>query len=651
MDKTDNSLECRARSLFYILLFVMLLTNISCETFLGEMKGEVSQNNPPTVTFSNVPESEESFSYAPVIHWKGRDSDGFVEYFEYADIIDSIAVAQPQDYIVLIPEEAWIRTESSSDTIFLLTEAGKVTEHVFYLKCVDDQGMESNVEYRTFFRDNHPPNVPRIKWFEEPDDSYTNDTIVVDTLYGLDKITDTWAGLGFNWKSSDEDDSDLITIPLQYRYFLEKSPHDTIWEWAARDWTDDQELQLFGLETGHYKLTVWARDDGLEMSVRPASIIFNVYKPSFEQSILILNCTKEDGREGLGDIVPGTQIADFYNELNQDPEVSMRYPGIVYKHFGNRNGDPSVEIDGLPMAFIGQFRLVIWISENMNVTDPPFETILRDYLRVGGRLWIIGSYVHRNILKSTSDIIIDMAESGWGSTVSFRGSDTEFVGAIPNSLAEFDSLEGFDSLQINPDKCYEAYKTFFDGDGSEHLLPGVDWIEVGSGAETVFYFSSHTVEGSGEVYNDSAKVVANVGAIYYPPTPLDCLVKLYKQRVDTVKRVYNVTRDVLGEVMYVTNNVGNNSETIVRVSYPSGEPWGLEDSIEVDLSFVPYSSFHYKPCAMRYEKISEVEGGGNEVRYRLAVFTFPLYYIENNNNQVLDTYKKMLAWFFKPVAG
>ena len=88
--------------LFTILLGILIIVN-GCNTFLGDMEGAVTPNQPPTVEFTNVPAVGDTFSYAPVIYWKGSDPDGFVELYAYADITDSAAILNPEYYLEVIP--------------------------------------------------------------------------------------------------------------------------------------------------------------------------------------------------------------------------------------------------------------------------------------------------------------------------------------------------------------------------------------------------------------------------------------------------------------------------------------------------------------------------------------------------------------------
>ncbi|MBM3329953.1 MAG: hypothetical protein FJY67_10885, partial [Calditrichaeota bacterium] len=246
--QSSKALSGATRAAIAPVLAILIIAG--CDVLPGRITGDVTTNQPPIVEFANVPADRDTFAYAPMIHWKGRDADGFVEYYLYADVIDSTALADPDGYVPYIPEESWVRVFAQSDTIYLLTTPGRVTQHVLYLKCVDDRGTESAVIHRRFFRINNAPNVPLIKWFTAPDTQFATDLRLTDTLYVLDQISTTWPGLGFNWKSSDPDDRDLYRIPLEYYYYLERVPHDTIWRWVGREWTSRQELIFYGLETG-----------------------------------------------------------------------------------------------------------------------------------------------------------------------------------------------------------------------------------------------------------------------------------------------------------------------------------------------------------------------------------------------------------------
>ncbi len=622
-----------------ILAFLIVIATLigGCDSFFGNMEGDMSANQLPIVEFANVPAERDTFSYAPVIYWKGRDIDGFVEKYAYADVIDSAALLDPVYYIDFIPEETWVETEATSDTVYLLTETGEVTEHVFYLKCFDDKEAESEVIFRSFYRSNQPPYVPLIKWWEDADTSYHHDISVPDTLYCLDEITDTWPGLGFSWKSSDPDDRDLYTIPLQFRYYLEKVPHDTIWQWVSQGWSNTQEIQFADLETGHYVFTVWARDDGLELSERPATATFDVYKPSFEQPLLLLNITREgDDLTGFGNVIPGTQIGELYQQLS-------RYIGNVeYVHMPDEGIEPW-------KSFLGRFRLILLFSENYDRPNVDLEAQIGDYVRIGGRLWVIGCFLRRN--EFIGHGTLNLAKS------SFTDPPAPSIRRQPDFMRATPGVEGMPGLDIDTSKIAAVNGALYPRFWDYPFLPGVDIMATGEGAETVYYFTSYTDTLSGDVTDDLAEVKVFADTVYYPPTPVDCIVRMpINRRILSIYRVENTTRGVIGEVQSWANNswhAGTDFAAIVRVSYPYGEPWSVEDTIRVDYRYQPTSEMHLRPCAIRYEKLSSpAEGQGLELRYRVAIFTFPLYYLDNSvtadgEGRVTTMFHNMLDWFYQ----
>jgi len=654
-----------------LLLTTFLLIASGCDSFPGNIQGDVNPNQQPIVEFTNVPAEGDTFSYAPVIYWKGRDSDGFVERYLYADIIDSSALIDPEYYIDFIPDEAWVTTEATSDTVYLVTETGEITEHVFYLKCVDDKDIESNVIYRVFYRSNNPPNVPLMKWLGNPDRDFRHDTIILDTLYCLDDITETWLGLGFNWKSSDPDDRDLYTIPLQYRYYMEKVPHDTVWEWTAREWSNIQELQFSGLETGHYILTVWARDDGFEKSVRPASATFDVYKPSFEQDLLLLNVTREDAGapEGRGNIVSGRQVGELYTDLC----LSSGYTPD-YIHLPDEN-----ETQGYK-SFLGRYRLIIFFSENWLGPDLSPEYLealsssLIDYVKIGGRLWVIGGWmvkndvagdiVDRRVLTRTDTLPDGRIQEyfrweGSGLTKS-RFLDPSAVPIMrqPEFTGAMSGVYDLPVLEIDTMKIVEVYSDYLRS-WDWVYLPGVDILATESAvadeAEAVYYYESYTADLDGNIVGDVAEVKVYAGTIYYPPTPVDCIIKMPRNRILEISRVENISRGVIGEVQSWTNNAwrsGSEVLAIAKISYPFSDPWSVEDTILVDYKYQPTSERHLRPCAIRYEKLSRLSSGVDifYLRYRIAVFTFPLYFLDNSQGNVTWMFHNMLNWFYQPTA-
>ncbi|HEX04753.1 MAG TPA: hypothetical protein ENH10_06300, partial [Bacteroidetes bacterium] len=400
----------RSRALY--LLAAMLIVPLAvwlagCTDF----DGEITANQPPEVEFVNVHADIDTvkvdaagdtliqipliYDFAPVIYWKGSDSDGFIEYYSFADIIDAAAISDPISYIPRIPQESWVDTIATRATIKLLSEIDDTTEHVFYLRAFDNGGAESAVKYRRFFRSNNPPVIPRIGRTGADEADFANRYVVADTLFSAPNLTNIYQGIQFSWRGSDPDDKALFTIPLEFQAILVKSPAETIF---VNPWTDEVEVQLIDLETGFYTLNVWARDDGLTKSVAPARAEFNVIRPTFANNLLIV-LESPFNTYDPPTLTPPTRekVRDFYEELLD--EVAPRIT--------NADLDPSDSVDvrfysvhsnnqAVPRSLISQYKLVIYAADHASpveqwslYTDLK-QPVEEDYLRVGGRVWQMG---------------------------------------------------------------------------------------------------------------------------------------------------------------------------------------------------------------------------------------------------------------------
>lgn len=658
---STSLLRCRTSVIGFLLILLSAGLIVGC----GEMKGSVDDNQPPVVEFANVPADSESFSNAPIVYWKGRDSDGFVERYYYADVTDSSALLNPREYIPFIPREAWVLTVATFDTVHLLTESGLKTEHIFYLKCQDDRGAESDVAIRTFYRTNHAPRIPQIKWSTSDDSTFGRNVTLSDTFYCLEEVTDDWAGLGFTWRSNDPDDKELYRIPLQYMYYLEKTPHDTVWEWVSHDWTEHQSVTLTGLETGNYRLTVWARDDGYELCAdsisntpKPASIVFNVYKPTFERPVLLYNVTVETATSPFDEQgVTGSMVGDTYKSLIDAYKAA--HPGFTYEyiHQANRNSKYWYK------SYLGRFQLIILFNERYAHNVSPWtdssraaDAALADYLRVGGKIWIVGDFLQKNkLIYADNSGLMRLSNCTWGQVPIAGNGDkanfAEFTGAV---AGVYDLKFRADTLSIDTSKTSPAFDRLWRNNYKlKPLMPGVDNLTAGDGVETAYFFKSYTDTANGVMYDRPASVVDTIGAMYYPPTPMDCMIKLDNIRVLRVDRIWNKTRtvgtdSVFGRVISFSNSL-DATRTVVHVSYPYGRAWAKGDSLRVDYTYQPFSQRHLRPCGIRYEKL-QATGSGSSVAYRIAVFTFPLYYLDNSHGRVTYMFARMLDWFFSPYA-
>ncbi len=370
------------------------------------------------------------FSYAPTVHWRGSDPDGFVEGYAFADITDPLAVDNPQAYIPSIPAAAWDSTLSTFATIFLTIDPENTdtlhmpddtvvtTEHVVYLKCWDDDGAPSNVIYRTFFRSNQAPYSPVVKWDEHNDSKYgpteTYDPIYMDirrdsisdvalefdnTLYCLPNVTPNWFGIVLRWKGEDPDDKELYKIPLTFNYYLEKiewidpgdtsytqlTVEDTIWRWSDTTFTTDQVVTITDLQTGSYRFTIWSFDDGFERSPNAASLFFDCVRPTFfdpNQALSILLYDETKNTFGNGELPDNKVIDSFYVDMLRFIEDSTDFNSKSYGYTVDDPYDTTSDQDVfywdnsnasitqvIPIEVLSKYRMVIFYADDHKTTS------------------------------------------------------------------------------------------------------------------------------------------------------------------------------------------------------------------------------------------------------------------------------------------
>lgn len=624
------------------------------------------------IDFSFLIENYYVFTFAPTIHWVGFDPDGFIDHYSYADVSDAQFVAGFRDaqeqgdeasyFAANQNQVVWYDTTAMQARIYLLTTEGDTTEHLFFVRATDNMGAESqSLVYKTFYRSNNAPNNPQIKPLDRPDADFAQNYVVQDTLFCLDNLTPLWQGISFNWKSDDPDDKELYQIPLEFTYYLIKTPGDTIGTWSNPNWTEASQIQIFGLETGSYALVVWCRDDGYTPSAEPASITFNVVRPTLQYHILLVDETMNSGNFE----VPGDSVNAFWQDLLQSLEGQLENDNYVMDGVDVRYLDNSSSIDKanspLPYSLIGQYKLLIIYDDDHTATNYTYienrGAALEDYLDVGGRVWVEGRRVTQGFHTNTGDAYASSQESSVGGSdllgeyIQFEsvfvapefptglGTKTEFKGALP-------VLEELPPLEVDSNKV--KLIPGLPPTQNVSLLGEVDWFTRAEASISLYTFNSvtaDTIATSPYVYSEDSPVASDA-------TPTQCKVNPLKQPLLAVYQVENVTKGVVGQIVSFNT-------TQITVSYPYGEPWSNSDILEVDYKYDPISQMHLKPVAVRYEAqprvLTTIEINGQtfsyytySLGYRTSLFTFPLFFIQNDQGQVEDLTREMLNWFFYP---
>lgn len=631
-------------------LGVALWGYVGCD----RLKGTLSANQQPVVEFVNVPLDSTSFSYAPIIYWQGHDPDGFVEYYSWYDdttqgAIHAYETDNLADYVRTIPSDAWTDTAATKATIYLLTPAGDTTQHIFFLRCTDNEGATSEVKARTFFRSNEPPNRPRLSLALVPENAIYVDTSMIDypdTLLMGDTLTQTYGGFQMLWTGNDPDDRALVTIPLEFSYLIVDTvtnqiihfPGDTIQEDGWSKWSTSKTKTLYGLETGWYKFYLRSRDDGLTPCAVPAWAKFYCIRPTFQYKLLVVDENRAStGPTDFGMANPDS-IMEFHMEnLNQAWAIMpIVYPDCLFtpadiQVWKNRGSTTSRSV--IPHSLIHQFQLVWVIDDNRASLGADVaknrSKVMMAYLKVGGMVMITGREVfagsynivgYEESFNDSNEILFRdcfNVSEGFGSK--WSASDTnniDFGGTVG-------ALYDYPDLQVDTAKVRALN---WGGTRRYYCLPDIDWVGRDRETQTIYYYYSCSADRPNSVVGmDVAVTSSTAEACRLQPSSA-------YSRLLSVSRIYNRTRDVFGEFMYF---VDNNSAFWVSTPAWAGAWQNEEDTLEVDFTYVPITQNHLKPVATVYEKMQETIDYENytwegRVLFRTGLTSFPLYFILND---------------------
>jgi hypothetical protein len=681
------------QKLWWVLLAAAAVGGIiwSCD----RLSGDVAGNQAPTVAFVNVPLDSSQFSYAPTVYWTGYDPDGLITAYQYRDDASPEAVAAYREsdaaleaYISHIPATGWVSTDSTEETIYLLTDEGDTTEHVFMIRSVDDRGATSPVKVRIFFRTNQAPNTPEVKKVPLPlenDQEFATDFEVHDTLFIGDKPTVTWGGLQFLWQGTDPDSRELNIIPLQFSYLLRNLDTDQIIPFArildssrveyVADWSDwSSETQVVYsalhpyMESGHYEFQVRVRDDGLTLSDTNAVLHFYAIRPSFEKQLLIVDENRPlSGNEPIqggrndqvidsfyyANIPQAFQIAEFLRPFAlPDLQVPFDYDtsssGPV-AWFRNKNLDLETTI---PYSTIQHYQW-IWLIDDDNTSVTPTDTsikarerVMSEYMDVGGQVMMSG----RRILNDSYNVSGDIPTNGnvYGQffndyfnlqTVSAKTRFSPATSGVPDFGGATTSNPYMPPLEV--DTTVTIALTWLNRHYS--CLPEIDYF--GRNNTVSGYDYSQTLYNYNSCSANQSYDTTNVDCDVATSTPTQAFLKpaAGHTRLLNVTRAYNRTRGVYGEFMYIRrqyDSQGNPLDWQIVVSTPAANgAWTSADTLEVDYSYIPISVNHGQPVATQYIRMEGVVNVDfqtgrfsftGETRFRTVFFTFPFSFLKTD---------------------
>jgi len=424
------------------------------------LDGVLVDNEAPTISFANLPWADSTFSSSALISWYGIDSDGLVNAYYYIVVLADSMPGTPDEYIASVldtlPSSEWTRTDSTSCTVqlFASEDTTEILQQYIFLKCQDDADNYSEIIFLRLFRANHiPETVIGLLPGNYIDTVAGEEYIYTDPVWSLPDTTALWSGFSISWEGQDTIDFPDGPPDFQYEWKL-YGPYDTTLYDAENDtvllsiddvsedsiyimscddnddgyvqgadaencdnpWVWSKSETITGLPTGVYLFSVRVRDDanvpdptaawGTFVCVIPEFVV----APEATDDILIIRATQYRGGTGSNGGWPyeyviveddtlnlPTLVMDFYRQM-------IDSAGYSYTIYGDSAiGGSNAAIDIPPMSVLSSHKMVIVDDMDYLGIDlgdaygDPLVSILRDYLSVGGKAWVIGRQSFMNV--------------------------------------------------------------------------------------------------------------------------------------------------------------------------------------------------------------------------------------------------------------
>jgi len=339
-------------SVFFFLFTVTLFVN-SCD----RTTDPPNDNQPPGTTVANIPVEKDTLFALVTLYWDGEDNDGFVNEYQYRYITYRLTMG---DSVV----QEWKTTKEQTLTIPFLSD-DVLNKQVFQVRSVDNWGaVDPTPAEKVFYT------IKTI--FPTSAITYPKNN---NTYFVVDKLTDWWGGIKLDYVGHDQDGE-----VVEYAWKVD----DGEWTWTTDTTVTITPDKLKAPLTGTHTLKVISRDDTNLVDSVGATVTINLVNPSFSKKVLIIDATTESNFPGSLPKTTDAYVDSFYAQVfSTEDNWDLIKEGKM----------PSPEV-------LGQYRVVVWHSDDMPFTKPHviknYIEPLTDYLNVGGKL-IIGGW---RILKS-----------------------------------------------------------------------------------------------------------------------------------------------------------------------------------------------------------------------------------------------------------
>ena len=324
-------------------------------------------NQPPDTWFlNNIPRQGDTLPDRALLFWTGKDPDGRIIAYEY--VIDNTA----GQWTYLTPDTAGtaqyignslLKFGTPTQDTIQFTVPDLVGVHTLFVRAVDNLGQ----------RDPSPASRAFTLKTVAPNTQILSGPVEGDTLFCLPAFTATWNGITYSVNPSDTMDPDGWVTGWYYA-LDETIPNRQTWRF-----TTNPSCTLSNLADGQHLFAISAVDNADAVDPTPAIRHFTTYRPLLNQGILLVDETRNgSGARGLPN---DAQVDTVYH-------TALRGAGRSWTDWDNSDGTTRP-----PKEVLRRHSTVIWHSDEVQGGTQMFaqdSAKIRDYLNVGGKLWLIG---------------------------------------------------------------------------------------------------------------------------------------------------------------------------------------------------------------------------------------------------------------------
>lgn len=547
------------------------------------------------------------------------------------------------------------------DDTLEFTESLVFVKSWFYLIAEDETGKMSAVKSKEFFRSNQ---LPEIAYFRSEKLDMRGFKIynykAKNPALLLEKETEFWKPIEFNWIGNDPDSEPGNIVELSYKYKLYETTggskelfYESAWIPNISKVQLDDELWNQN-RRGDYRFELFVKDDAEKIGKDSIVATFSVFPPEFEKGILFLDDTDYDltynsatntGKLGTPDSLSvatryKSLFADLgYTESATDPLKKFDYKVItdiveIYQDtvwtFTYNQGviDTSYQVLDkkryVSIDDITDYRMVIIASEDRSVQKGidynDFGNNLIQYLNVGGKLMFIGNSI---LLDGT-----ELGESNFQEPkVMYFGEDDKgklFKNYF--SLNAYITGETYQKIVKN----YGVYN--YDFIGAKALFPGLKPLKLDYTKTEQFWApdSPSVIEAAGlkennSVYSGIAALMTNKAENFYGYKSIyDLPVYARNQHDDADSLVYEVV----------------DSDTLVH-----DLNWVAKNPITGVVSAQGKVVQRTGSVGARHTGWGKDDEGNDVVLFKTAFLTMPLVFIDNSDNELSDLFEWLIDWY------